>query len=428
MKPIVPQKKVYVILTACILFNLSVGVLYVWSVIKAKLIAPASAGGGGWTSAQAGLPYTLAIIFFALGLLVGGKVQDKIGPRWVVTCGGLLTGFGLILAGLVGNSPVGIAICFGVIAGFGIGLGYGCTTPPALKWFHASKKGLISGLIVGGFGIAGLYLAPLTNSLLDNVGIERALMVLGAIVIVIGAPIAQFIKNPPAGYIPAVPKNLKQSETKSVASVDFTWKEMIRTKRFYLLFIMFLFSSSVGLMIIGNMSKIASMQVGITDTAILAILVSFLAVTNTLGRVGGGIMSDKIGRVNALFVVFILQALNMVGFMIYPNLAALVFGVVIVGFSYGTLLSVFPSLTADQYGLKNYGANYGILFLSWGLAGVAAPMMADYFYDLHGDFDVAYIICAVMMSSLVFVNYLLKKDLDGLQVSREQITQTLKHS
>ncbi|MDR1950980.1 MAG: OFA family MFS transporter [Bacteroidales bacterium] len=403
------KKTANIILIACILFNLSVGVLYAYSVIKSKLIES-----WDWTSSQAGLPYTLGIIFLAIGVFIGGRIQDKIGPRWVLTCGGALAGLGLILSGLIGNNPTGIAICFGVITGTGMGLGYGCATPPALKWFHPSKKGLVSGLIVGGFGIAALYLAPLANTLLSNFGIEKTLIILGSVAILISVPIAQFIKNPPTGYVPLVPETLKANAAKSAPAVDFTLSDMIKTQRFYLLFFMFLVSSSVGLMIIGNMSKIAK-DIGITDAGIVAGIVAFLAITNTFGRILGGVMADKIGAINALFVVFILQAINMVGFLFYGNLAMLAIGIILVGFNYGTLLSAFPAISVDQYGLKNYGANYGVLFLSWGLAGAAAPMMADYFYDLHGNFNTAYTICAVMMTVLVLVNYLLKRNLAMLK-------------
>ena len=406
------QKTANLILIACILINVSVGVLYAWSVIKAKLIET-----WGWTSVEAGLPYTLAIITLAIGVFVGGRLQDKFGPRWVITCGGALAGLGLIFSGILGDNPASVAICFGLITGTGIGLCYGCATPPALKWFHPTKKGLVSGLIVGGFGIAAVFLAPIANVLLniDSIGIEGTMMILGTSTIVISIPLAQFIKNPPTDYTPPAPKHIKETTVKSAPAVDFNWTDMMKTRRFYLIFFMFLFSSSVGLMIIGNMSKIASTQANITSPAILAGIVAFLAATNTFGRVLGGIMADKIGPVNALFVVFILQALNMVGFMFYGNLALLILGVIVVGFAYGTLVSAFPAITAGQFGLKRFGANYGIVFLSWGLAGAAAPIMADYFYGIHENFKMAFIICAIMMTTLVFVNFLLKKDLEKVK-------------
>ena len=401
-------KRANLILLAGIFFNLSIGVLYAWSVIKAKLTSPASTGGWEWTSIQAGLPYTIIILFFAIGLLAGGRIQDKIGPRVVATVGGVLTGVGLILAGVIGNSVAGVALCYGIICGVGIGFGYGSVTPATLKWFHPSKKGLVSGLIVGGFSMAAVYLAPLTSMLLNSLGIQKTLIYLGAAVIFISTPLAQLIKNPPVGYIPPAPLKANQAATQNGAVVDFVWQEMIKTKRFYLLFIMFLLPSSVGLMIIGNITKIASVQIGVTDTAFLALLVSFLAVTNTCGRVLGGLMSDKIGCVNALLAVFVIQALNMVGFVFYKSLAALIIGIIALGFCYGTLISVFPSMTAGHYGLKNYGANYGVLFLAWGLAGVVAPVIADYIYDVSGAFQQAYIIAAFIMTMMIFVNVIYK--------------------
>ncbi|MCL2007113.1 MAG: OFA family MFS transporter [Treponema sp.] len=413
------QNKAPIILVACIMVNLAIGVLYAWSVMKARLTMPVIDGGFGWTVSQAGFPYSLAIIVFAVALLIGGRIQDKIGPRLVVTAGGAFVGIGLALSGLVGNSVIGITLCFGVIAATGMGFCYGCVSPPALKWYHPSKKGLVSGLIVGGFGLSAVYYAPLTTNLLNNFGISRALLMIGIGTFIISVSIAQLIKNPPAGYVPAAPAESPKSgqadskaPPKTGAPADATWREALGTKRFRMMFLMFLLASSVGLMIVGNMTKIAEAQLGIRDAALLALIVSFLGVTNTLGRVMGGVLSDKIGRINSLFVVISLQMVNMFAFAFYQNLFALSIGIILVGFCYGTLLSVMPALCADLYGLKNFGMNYGILFLAWGFAGIIAPLIADSLYDATGSFNTAYIICAIMMGAMVFVNYLLKRDIE----------------
>ena len=413
MKDRSSQNKLFIILAACVLFNLSIGVLYAWSVLKSKLTAPVADGGYGWTSSQAGLPYSVAIAAFAAAVLIGGRIQDNAGPRRVVTAGGALVGLGLILSGFAGNSVVGVTLCFGVLTGAGMGLGYGCTTPPALKWFHPSKKGLVSGIIVGGFGLSAVLYAPLASALLDRSGIERALICLGAGALVVSVSFAQLINNPPPGYTPVDPGKEGQTAPR-VPSADSTFKEMIRTKRFRLMFLMFLLASSVGLMVIGNITKIAETQAGITDATLLAVIVSFLAIINSLGRVAGGRISDKIGRINAMFLALTLQMLNMVAFAFYRNLPSLFLGIILVGFCYGSLLSVMPVLCADLYGLKNFGLNYGILFLSWGLSGVIAPMIADFFYDATGSFNITYMICAVMMGAMIFTNYLLKKDIARL--------------
>jgi len=404
------RKRARVVLIAGVLFNLSIGMLYTWSIIRTHMMAlpDGLATGWGWTSAQAGLPFTVAVAFFAIGLLIGGRIQDKIGPRWVVTAGGFLTGLGMIVSGLVGNSPVGVTVGFGVMTGIGMGFGYGCITPPALKWFHPSKKGLVSGLIVGGFGFGAVYFGPLASALLDNFGIERAFLFMGIGVAVVSVPIAQFIRNPPAGYAPEKPKKISETAAKSSGGIDYTWREMVRTPRFYMMFAMFMITSSVGLMVIGNVTRIATMQAGITSPALLASLVSFMAIVNMAGRIIGGLVSDKIGQVNTLFIIFAVQIANMIGFMFYASLPALIVGITGVGLCFGALLSIFPALTAGQYGLKNYGANYGIMFLAWGLSGIAAPVLADYVYDTAGAFTAAYLICAVMMAIMLAINFLFR--------------------
>jgi len=403
------MKKANIVLTTCILFNLSIGIAYAWSVIASQLTAPIAEGGFGWTASQAGLPFSIYIIVSAVGVLLGGRIQDKIGPRWVVTASGLLLGLGLIAAGAVGNSVLGVVLAFGVLASIGAGLGYGTVIPPALKWFHAGKKGLVSGLIVGGYGLAAVGFAPLTSALLNQVGIAQTFMLLGLGNVLISTTIAQFIKNPPADHVPEVPLKLKQ--TAPAPAVNFEWTEMLRTKRFYMMFVMYLLLSSVGLMVIGSITRIAQVQGGISDAALLAGLVSFLALTNTLGRVIGGILSDKIGRVNTLFVILVLQLINMSAFAFYQSLPTLLVGIVLVGFCFGSLLAVMPALCADQYGLKNYGTNYGFLFFAWGISGLIAPVLAGFFYDTTGSFHIAFLISAAMMAAMIVVNYLLKRDI-----------------
>ena len=411
------QGKAKTVLAACVLFNLFLGVLYAWSVLRVNFTIPVSEGGWGWTSSQAGLPFSIAVACFAVTMMIAGRIQDKIGPRWVMTAGGILCGIGLVLCGLIGNNPIGIAICFGVIAGMGGGAGYACATPPAIKWFHPSKKGLISGLTVGGFGLSAVYYSPLAGALIGRFGTETAMIIIGVGIFALTTVCAQFVKNPPQGYLPAVPANFKQP-TQSAAkasAVDHNWREMMKTKIFWMIFIMFVASASVGLMVIGNVTAIARTQMGITDGAIFAFLAAWLAFTNTFGRVLGGMMSDKIGRINALFVVLILQVLNMTGFLFYGNLTTLVLGIALTGFCFGTFLSVFPALTADQYGIKNFGQNYGIMFLAWGVAGIITPMLANFLFDLTGNFYIAYIICAAMTAVMIVMNFLIKKGIEARQ-------------
>jgi len=411
LKDIKNNKDAYKVLIAGILFNLTIQVLYVWSLVKDVMKSPLEQGGWGWNSQEAGLPYTLAIIFFAFGVLIGGRVQDKIGPGIVATAGGAMVGAGLLISGLVGNDPVGITIGYGVVTGLGIGFGYGSILPSCLKWFHPGRKGLIGGLVLGGFGLASVHYSFITEKLLLSVGIQRTLLFIGIAVCIISVAAARFIKNPPPGYSPGIPAGIKASVVLSKDTVDFTWKEMLKTKCFYLIFILFLFSASIGLMVIGNLTRIAFVQAGVTSAAFL---ISLVAVMNALGRIAGGFSSDKIGRVNTLFIAITLQMLNMIGFIYYQNILFLSFGFVLTGLCFGAFLAVFPALTGDLYGLKNYGVNYGIVYLAYGFAGVAAPLTADYFYVLNGNFINTYIVCAIIMIFMIVVSFLLKKEISKI--------------
>lgn len=141
--------------------NLAIGILYAWSVFKKSLVIDY-----GWSNADATLPYTVAIVVFAAALLVAGILQDKMGPRKVLILGTSLVGTGMILSGLVA-SPAALVLTFGVVVGTGIGFGYACLSPAAMKWFHPSRKGFVNDVITAGFGLGAVYLAPLTSQLID---------------------------------------------------------------------------------------------------------------------------------------------------------------------------------------------------------------------------------------------------------------------
>ncbi len=361
----------YIVLIAGVVFNLTVGVLYSWSVVKSALQADL-----GWTKTEATLPYTLAILFFAIGLLIGGRLQDRIGPRKIITIGGVLVGSGLIISSFLISNPSIVAVTFGVISGVGIGFGYGAVTPSCLKWFHPSKKGLISGVVAGAFGLGAVIFSPLTNFLLNSTNeVSTTFLYLGIGIMIVSVTASQFIRNPEPGYVAGNAKASKGKEN-VIQEVNYTWQEMMKTKQFYLVFLIFTFGSSVGLMIIGNMSQIFNTQVGTNAIISAAMMVSLLSVFNASGRVLAGVISDKIGRNNTLLITAFLQGIIMLFFPRIDSVPEIIVGCMIVGYSYGSYLSVIPALTADNFGLKNYGMNYGITYLAWGIAGVLAPMIA----------------------------------------------------
>ncbi len=371
--------------------NLILGLLYTWGVFQKALVAQ-----WGWSSTMASLPYSVSIAVFAFTMIFAGRAQDKIGPRYVALLGGILLGIGLIASGLT-KSPTIMVITFGIFAAGGIGLGYSATTPCAIKWFESSKRGLISGIVVAGVGLAPVYIAPLTNYLIEAYGIQQTFIILGVFAIVAISLFSLFLKNPPADYIP-----VQSSASPQAASTkpETPWNEMVKTPQFYLLWIMYLLSATAGLMLIGHLPKIAATQAGWKAGFYLIVV---LSVFNAIGRVLIGSLSDKIGRSTAMLIVFALQAANMFVFSFYTTIPALIFGAALAGLAYGALFTLFPTTTADYFGVKNLGVNYGLIFTGWGIAGVVGPLLAGMVNDKTGTYSISYYVAGVLLIAAVIL-------------------------
>jgi len=383
--------------------NLALGVLYSWSVIAKVLSKPLAEGGWGWSASGASMPYAIAMGVFAVSMVFAGRAQDRFGPRVVATIGGALCGIGMIVASLgTAANRLPILLGFGVLTGLGIGLGYAAATPAAVKWFPPARNGLITGIVVAGFGLASVYIAPLTKSLLVSYGVPGAFRILGVVFLLVTVVLAQLLVNPPAGHVAAgsAPAALAAA---APARRDFDWREMVRTPQFALLWLMFAFSAFAGLMIIGHMAKIAALQMAGLDLGF--VLVAVLSVGNALGRVVSGIVSDRIGGIKTMFVVFVGQALLMGALAFSDSVLMLVPVAAAVGFAYGSNLSLFPSTTAGFFGTKHLGVNYGLVFTAWGVGGVFGSMTAGSIVDSTGSYAVAYAIAAalcVLAAALTF--------------------------
>ncbi|HSM92516.1 MAG TPA: OFA family MFS transporter [Anaeromyxobacteraceae bacterium] len=373
--------------------NLALGILYAWSVFKKAMVSPVAEGGYGWTNQTATLPYTVAIAMFAVMMIPAGRLQDKLGPRKVALTGGLLTAAGLIVASFSGPTSVLPAIVgFGLLAGTGFGLGYAASTPAAIKWFPPEKKGLITGLVVAGFGIAPVYISPLTKVLLAQHGVAMTFRILGIAFAVTATLFSSLIQNPEK------PLNVaKPGVSKTSFGGDKGWRDMVKTPFFYMIWLQYAFAATAGLMIIGNMASIVTSQSGGALKAQAAMFVALLAIFNAGGRIIAGVLSDYIGRIVTLALVSISQASILLFFPRFTTFGEFVVGAAVVGFSYGACLSIFPSTTADTWGTKNMGLNYGVLFTAWGVGGVFGPMLAAKIVDTTGSYQTAYNVASMLL-------------------------------
>jgi MFS family permease len=348
--------------------NLALGILYTWSMFKGAIEKEF-----GWQGSQLNDPYALCCLVFAAAMILAGRCQDKFGPRLTASIGGLLVGAGFLLCSTTTSYGIWL-LGFGVLVGIGIGFGYSSATPPALKWFPPSKTGLIAGLVVAGFGLAPVYLAPASQYLLGAYQVQKSMLILGIAFVVIVCGLAQMLVNPPAGYV-AGARPAAGSAPKA-AAVNVAPGEIIRTPLFYLLWVIYFIGAGAGLMVIGSISGMA--KTSMKEMAFVAVAV--MAIGNAGGRILAGTLSDRIGRRWTLFIVLLFQAGLM--FAAIPVTASKdMAGVVIVlvaaliGANYGANLALFPSYTKDLWGLKNFGMNYGVLFTAWGVGGLVLPRL-----------------------------------------------------
>ena len=381
------NKRGWIITFAALGINLIMGVLYSWGVIGKALI-----NSWGWTSSEASLPFTVSAAVFAVTMIFAGKAQDKFGPKIVAMLGGFMVGAGLIASGFATKEAHYLLVfTFGVISSIGIGLGYSAATPCAMKWFDSSKKGMIAGIVVAGVGLSPVYITPITASLLNKYGINTTFFVLGIFAISAVTLFSLFLSNPLEADAPRA--NARQIATAPKAT-DFAWNEVIRTPQFYLLWIMYALAATAGLMLIAHLPKIAEGQAGWKAGFWLVVI---LSVFNALGRLGAGILSDKVGRTRAMMLIFILQAVNMFLFMFYTSIPLLIAGSAIAGLAYGAVFSLFPTTTAEFFGMKNLGINYGMVFTGWGVAGVFGAMLAATIKDMTGVYDSSYVMAGVFL-------------------------------
>jgi OFA family oxalate/formate antiporter-like MFS transporter len=358
---------------ACVVIQLCLGTAYIWSVFQSGIAAKLFKG----DNAAAALTFSLLLGVLTVGSTIGGRLQDKSGPRPVIFWGGIILGIGFILASFTTSAaPWMLWISYGIVGGFGMGMIYSTLIACCQKWFP-DKRGMITGIIVSALGFGGVIFTPIARMLIKTVGELQTFAWLGGIFIVVCVGGSFFVKNPPAGFKPEgwTPPAAKGK----LIHQEFTPSEMLRTPQFYIVTFTLLLACMAGLMMIGFASPIAVAKGLSVEVAAIGVMV--ISIFNSFGRLFWGSVSDKLGRKNTILLLLLATAgiillVNMVsGYMILALVA-------VVGFSYGGFLGVFPALTADFWGSKNMGVNYGIILLGFGLGAIASSYIAGYYKNL----------------------------------------------
>lgn len=399
-----PMNRWWVVLGA-VSIQLCFGAIYAWSVFTGPLKMAVEDGGYGFTNSQTQLVFSAELGAWAAMVAVGGWLQSRVGPRKTAMLAGLVLGSGYILGGLLGDTFWAQFVCIGLIGGAGVGFGYVVPIAVGVKWFP-DKKGLITGLAVAGFGFgatmwvkfAGGFKAFLwlgggyggllkTVSVLGLSGVQSVFFLYGLVFLVLIFLGSRVMVNPPAGYAPnGWTPALSAAQT---GAVEYTRREMVRTPQYYILSSIFTCSGMAGVMVIGSIAlfgadKLVASGYATADEAklITGTAAALLSVFNGLGRIVWGGVSDRIGRRMALLLMCCIQgSVLLMFFNIGGTALGLTVGACIVGFNYGGNFALFPAATADLFGNKNVGTNYGWVFFFYGIAGIAGPLMAGWLTD-----------------------------------------------
>jgi MFS family permease len=420
---------------AGVIVMICLGTVYSWSLFVRPLIAAYQ-----WSNQETSLVFELAIFFLGVGAIIGGRWQDRVGPRTVTIVGVVLWGAGVLLAGLL--TPVmgktAMYVFYGIVGGLGLGFGY--ITPVAMvtKWFP-DKRGLASGMVVMGFGLgafvynnivtripsfaaaakaATAYATARDAAIKAGTTFDASRFLLapnhvhaimsvfiwsGIVFIIIAGLCTLALRNPPEGY--TVPGALAAS---AASAYNFTPSETLRTLPFYLLWLILFLNVTAGILVVSNAVPIYSDLTGATAAAAGAIY-GLLAVFNGLGRFFWGFVSDNIGRNYTYVAMFLIQV---VIFFILGGLhsfAAVGVCFAIILLCYGGGFGVMPSFNADYFGTRFLGQNYGMILTAWGVGGIVGPYIAAAVKDRTGSFTGALVPVAIMLIVAAVIPFLIRK-------------------
>ncbi|MDD5111212.1 MAG: OFA family MFS transporter [Candidatus Altiarchaeota archaeon] len=395
----------WLVVAGALLVQLCLGAIYSWSIFVEPLKKAF-----GYSTTETQIIFSVALASFALVMIFAGRLQDRIGPRIVATAGGIVLGLGYALASFTNGNFIALTLTVGLIGGAGIGLGYVCPIAACVKWFP-DKRGMVTGLAVAGFGAGAWLFQIVGSSLIESepvlsAGLMKAFLYLGGIFFLTVVVGAQLLKNPPAGWLPEgwTPPAKK---TPAGAVEDYNWNEMLKTKQFWMLWLSFTFAATAGLMVIGIL-KPFGIWAGL-DKLTAGSAVGILALFNGAGRILWGTASDKIGRSKSMAFMFILQAAMML-VLIKMGSSGLLLAIASawVGFNFGGNFALFPSATADYFGTKNVGVNYGFVFTAYGVAGIIGPILGGQVFDMTGNYKWAFIPTGILCAIAAVISLMLK--------------------
>src|ERR1700719_3449118 len=378
---------------AGVFMQVALGGVYAWSVFRIPL-----AKQFGWSISEVTLTFTISIFVLGIAAFFGGLWLTRKGPRIVALTGGALYGLGVFLASF-STRISWLYLTYGLIGGIGLGFAYIGPVAVLVKWFP-DRRGLITGVAVGGFGAGGLITAPLATRLIQSVGVLSTFAYLGIAYLIVTVFAGLFMRNPPDGWRPEGWKPTP-SQTSQRAGHDYTLGQALKTWQWYALWLLLFLNTCARISIISQEAPLFQELTGATAVA-AAGMVGLVSIGNAAGRVFWAWASDVITRRATFVVMFVAQALL---FWFLPSIGVvsmmtLVSFVVLM--CYGGGFGTMPAFAADYFGSRNVGPIYGLMLTAWGSASAFGPLLIAHMRQVDGSYGGAlHVIAGVMAASVL---------------------------
>ena len=391
-------KNRWLVVIGAILIQLALGAIYAWSVFT-RLLTDVE-GLYKFSATEAAWVFSAGLATFAVVMVFAGKWQAKSGPTIVAFTGGIVLGLGYILGGFFGDTFWAQFFFIGIMGGAGIGLAYVVPIAVGVKWFP-DKKGMVTGLAVAGFGFGATIWVKLADSWFGGLlhttnafglpNVQSVFVIYGIVFIALVLIGSMVMVNPPEGYKPKGWTPPQRTATQAFGGVEFTYRSMLKTSQFYRVWLVFIFSALSGLMVIYciklfGIDALEHNGLTATEAAITGgTAMAWYAIFNGFGRIVWGMLSDRLGRKNTIVLMTLIQGIIMLMtyhvFIKFGFSSGFVFAACIIGFNFGGNFALFPAITADYFGNKSVGNNYGWMFTAYGIAGILGPQLAGFFKD-----------------------------------------------
>ncbi len=341
--------------------NVLVGISYTWSLFSQALVHQY-----GWLHSTAAAPYSMYLFTYALSMIPAGHLQDRFGPRGVVLLGATLASAGFVLSGILMTTPA-VVVLWGTLVGSGMACCFAAVTPAAMSWFPDARRGLVSGIVVTGVGVSAWALAPVVTELLAR-SVSAALVGCGLFILVGVGTLSRLMRA-------ATPLTIK-------VTTHHTLRSLFGSALFRRLWLAFFCTTAAGVTVVSHVAELTRVHAG---SARPYIAVGVFAMCNAAGRLIGGLLSDRLGRIRSIQVVFLGILAALIFMTLSPNELLMNGAVALLGLCYGGIFGVFPAATVALFGPSDFGFKYGVVFSAIAVSGII-PSLAGVVFERYGSF------------------------------------------